>query len=64
MGIARLPDWVAAPAVDEGQLRRLLKPYLPAAAAWHAVFPSARYLSPKLRVLIELMEAHYGSAKR
>lgn len=64
MGIARLPDWIAKPAVDAGELRPLLESFLPPTAAWHAVFPSARYLSPKLRVLVELMEAHYGSSKR
>jgi DNA-binding transcriptional LysR family regulator len=64
MGIVRLPDFIAAPAVAAGQLQPLLQPYVPAASTWQIVFPSARYLSPKLRALVELLEQHFGPAPR
>jgi DNA-binding transcriptional LysR family regulator len=63
-GIARLPEYIAAPAVDAGLLRSVLDAFLPPPMPWHAVYPSARYLSPKLRAFIELLEEHYGLGAR
>lgn len=62
LGIARLPDNVAETAVGAGKLRSLLDAYLPPPIPWHVVFPSARYLSPKLRGFIELVEERFGLA--
>ena len=64
LGIARLPDFIAAPGVGEGQLRPLLLSYLPPPAPWSAVISSSRYLSPKLRRLIDLLEQHYRAEDR
>lgn len=54
-GIARLPDNIAAPAVARGALRQILEAFLPPPLPWHVVYPSARYLSPKLRGFVELL---------
>ena len=59
LGIARLPDFIAAPGVGEGQLRPVLLSYLPPPVPWSAIISSSRYLSPKLRRLIDLLEQHY-----
>jgi DNA-binding transcriptional LysR family regulator len=59
-GITRLPEYIAAPAVKSGKLRPLLDAFQPPALPWHAVYPSARHLSPKLRALLEVIEKHYG----
>jgi DNA-binding transcriptional LysR family regulator len=54
LGIAQLPLIVAAPVVQAGLLRPLLNDWLPPAVPVHAVFASARYLTPKVRGFIDL----------
>lgn len=54
LGIAQLPRVVAAPAHAAGQLQRVLDDWEPPAVPVHAVFPSARYLTPKVRAFIDL----------
>lgn len=46
VGIGRAPDFLAAPAVDDGSLVRLLPDYGCEAVNVHAVYPSKRSLSP------------------
>ena len=54
-GIAALPDTFAAPAVRDGQLRRVLPDWsLPASTAW-AVFPGRRLMPAKTRAFIEML---------
>lgn len=54
LGIAQLPLIVAAPAVQAGQLHSVLTDWSPPAVPVHAVFASARYLTPKVRGFIDL----------
>jgi DNA-binding transcriptional LysR family regulator len=56
LGIARLPDNAAESSVRAGALRAVLDAFAPPPMPWHAVFPSARYRSPKLRALLDLLE--------
>ena len=59
-GIARLPDGVGNRALASGALRCLLERYTPPALPWHAVYPSARNLSRKVRAFVALLEQHLG----
>ena len=61
LGIARLPEYIAAPAVEAGKLRAVLDAFQPPAMPWHAVYPSARHLSPTLRAFLALVDEHYGA---
>jgi DNA-binding transcriptional LysR family regulator len=54
LGIGRLPLMVAADSVKAGRLVQLLPQWEPAAVPVHAVFPSNRYLTPKVRAFIDL----------
>jgi LysR family transcriptional regulator for bpeEF and oprC len=54
LGVALLPELIAAPAVQAGQLHRLLPDWAPPTVPVHAVFASARYLTPKVRAFIDL----------
>lgn len=54
LGIAQLPLIVAAPTVQAGQLHPLLTSWSLPAVPVHAVFASARYLTPKVREFIDL----------
>jgi DNA-binding transcriptional LysR family regulator len=61
-GVAQLPLIVAANAVQEGQLQPVLPDWAPPAVPVHAVFASARYLTPKVRGFIDLaVEAMHGA---
>lgn len=53
-GIAQLPLIVAAPAARDGLLVPVLPAWHPPSVPVHAVFASARYLTPKVRAFIEL----------
>jgi DNA-binding transcriptional LysR family regulator len=54
LGVAQLPMVVATPALRESRLRRVLPEWAPPAVPVHAVFASARYLTPKVRSFIDL----------
>jgi DNA-binding transcriptional LysR family regulator len=59
-GITRLPDHLGAEAVRDGTLRSLLDGHAPPPAYWHAVYPSARHQSSKVRGFIEVLEAAFA----
>lgn len=54
-GIARVLYYQVRDAVRDGRLVEVLAPFAPAPMPIHAVYPSARFLSGKVRSLIELM---------
>jgi DNA-binding transcriptional LysR family regulator len=53
LGIAQLPLLVAQPQVDQGRLVPVLATWNPSTVPVHAVFASARYLTPKVRAFID-----------
>jgi DNA-binding transcriptional LysR family regulator len=62
LGIAQLPMIVAHPALVSGELHPVLGTWSLPAIPVHAVFASARYLTPKVRGFIDLaVEAMSGS---
>lgn len=54
LGIAQLPLLLAQPEVDAGRLVPVLADWQLPSAPVHAVFASARYLTPKVRAFIDL----------
>jgi len=54
LGIGQLPEVIGAPAVAQGQLLRVLERWQPEAMPVYAVYPSNRYLTPKVRAFVEL----------
>jgi DNA-binding transcriptional LysR family regulator len=54
LGIAQLPLVVALPALRNGVLQPVLSGWSPPSVPVHAVFASARYLTPKVRSFIDL----------
>lgn len=53
LGIAQLPALVADAALASTQLTRVLPDWHPPAVPVHALFPSNRYLTPKVRAFID-----------
>lgn len=58
IGIVQLPDYYVQPYIDSGQLVTILDQFRePAEGIW-AVYPQNRYLSPKIRLLIDHLIEH------
>jgi LysR family transcriptional regulator, regulator for bpeEF and oprC len=62
LGIGQLPLLIAADAVLKGTLVPLLPQWQFAPVAVHAVYPSHRYLSPKVRAFIDLALLRFPEA--
>ena len=61
-GVAALTDFSIGDDVAHGRLVRLMPEWASPAAGIHALFPSARYTAPKVRVFVDALKAHLGSA--
>lgn len=62
-GIAAVPDFLAAPRVRHGELRRVLPDWcLPPGTAW-AVFLGRRLMPAKTRAFIDMIEAALSASK-
>lgn len=61
-GVARLPNYLAAPFVADGRLVRVLPDFRSPAMEVHALYPSHRSLSVKVRVFIDALVEHLGTA--
>ena len=53
VGIAFEPDFVVGPDLKAGRLVKMLRTFLPVAAAIHVVYPSRRHLSAKVRAFTD-----------
>lgn len=62
VGIGRLPDFQAAEAIAEGTLVRVLPDLEGEQIEAHALYPSHRSLSAKVRVFIDALVAHLASS--
>jgi DNA-binding transcriptional LysR family regulator len=62
-GVAALTDFSIGEDVAAGRLVRLLPEWSTPAAGIHALFPSARYPAPKVRVFIDKLKAHLGTGE-
>jgi DNA-binding transcriptional LysR family regulator len=61
LGIHLEPDFVVAPHVRAGRLVRLLPGYTPDSGAIHAVYPSRRHLSAKVRSFIDFLAERFAA---
>ncbi|WP_145594217.1 LysR family transcriptional regulator [Yersinia aleksiciae] len=55
LGIACLPDFSMGNALLDGKLRTILGDYVKRTINIHVVWPSGRYMTPKLRVFIDFL---------
>ena len=61
LGIARVPDFVAAEDLRTGQVKALLKIYEPeATATMYVVYPHTRHLAAKVRVFVDFMVERFA----
>lgn len=55
LGFAPLPDFIAQPALDAGQLVWVLDDWVPRGGGIFAVYPHRRYLPAKIRVFVDYL---------
>ena len=61
LGIARVPMFIAEKALNAQRVVPILAPFEAPPLALYAVYPPARYLAQKARVLIDFLAATYAS---
>ena len=55
LGFAILPDFIAEPAIQNGELVPLLDERILPGAGIHAVYPHRRYLPAKVRTFVDFL---------
>lgn len=60
LGVTRVPDFVAAPAMRDGRLTRILRQFQPGTAGIYAITPAGRHMPSRLRVLISFLQDRWG----
>jgi DNA-binding transcriptional LysR family regulator len=64
MGLAQVPEPIAAGPTKAGKLVHLLKPFEPMAPGVFLYYPSRYQMMPKLRAFIEHMKSRLGAANK
>lgn len=64
LGLAYLPDFVAAPALAAGRLRRLLAAHEAEPLGLHALHPHGRHLATKVRALVDFLAERFRRAPK
>jgi DNA-binding transcriptional LysR family regulator len=60
LGVALLPTFIVGPELRAGRLQQVLADYCPPEISIHAVFPSRRYLSAKVRTFVDFLSGYFG----
>lgn len=63
LGIAFSPDFVAGDSLRAGRVQDLLQDFDPGPLGVHAMYPSARHLAAKVRVLVDFLVRRLGEEK-
>ncbi len=61
IGIALLPEHLSAADLRQGRLKRVLTDWSSPETPVHAVYPSARHLSPKVSAFVELLRKKFSA---
>ncbi len=63
LGFAILPDFIAAPAIEKGELVPVLVDRMPKGGGIYAVYPHRRYLPAKVRVFVDFLVQWFRTDK-
>jgi DNA-binding transcriptional LysR family regulator len=61
IGIANMPTMFVQEDIDQGRLLRVLAEYGPPAVDVHAIYPSARFLSTKVRTFLDFVAEEFAN---
>jgi DNA-binding transcriptional LysR family regulator len=64
VGLAQVPEPVAAAAVKAGNLARVLEPFAPMLPGVFLYYPGRRQIMPKLRAFIDHVKSRSGTAEK
>src|ERR1700722_5183386 len=64
LGLAQVPECIAARAVKAGKLVRVLEPFAPTAPGLFLYYPGNRQMMPKLRAFIDHVKNRSGDASK
>jgi len=64
VGLAQVPEPIAAESVRAGKLVRVLEPFAPTAPGVFLYYPSQRQIMPKLRAFIDHVKSRSDAAKK
>ncbi|SRR5581483_10819584 len=59
LGIAVMPQWIAQKDIEDGAVKAILSDYAPTVMDIHAVYPSARHLSAKVRAFVDFLQSEF-----
>lgn len=59
LGVAMIPDFIARPYIETGELVSLFDDYLPKDRGIYAVYPHRRYLPAKVRAFVDYLHAWF-----
>lgn len=59
LGVAMIPDFIARPYIEAGELVSLFDDYLPKDRGIYAVYPHRRYLPAKVRAFVDYLHAWF-----
>ncbi len=62
IGLALLPEHFCAPDLRRGRLKRVLADWCSPETPVHAVYPTARHLSPKVAAFVDLLRKEFSAA--
>ena len=60
LGIAMLPSFIAAPAIEDGSVEVILRDFPLDEGALHAVMPPGRATTARVRALVDFLVARFG----
>jgi DNA-binding transcriptional LysR family regulator len=59
LGVAMIPDFVAKPRAECGELTTILEDYMPAGGGIYAIYPHRRYLPAKVRRFVDFLHGWF-----
>ena len=62
MGITRAPDFILGPLIETGRLQPILRDWPAITLPIHAVYPSRRHLSAKVRCFVDFLQSWLAQA--
>ncbi len=64
MGVAAVPDFVALPHVESGELKVILDQYTPKDRGIYAIYPHRRYLPAKVRIFVDYLSNWFKTSEQ